>query len=121
MILGIGTDIVEISRLAKAIDGSRFLERYFTQKENEYFLLKNNRPQTIAASFAAKEAFAKALGTGFRGFALQDVEILRNNLGKPYINVYNNAAKMADGGTIHLSLSHSKEYATAFVIIEKQV
>lgn len=120
MISGIGTDIVEISRLAKAIDGSRFLERYFTERENEYFLLKNNNPQTVAVSFAAKEAFSKALGTGFRGFSLRDVEVLRDKLGKPYINVYNNAEKMVNGGTVHVSLSHSKEYATAFVVIEKQ-
>lgn len=57
MIIGIGTDIIEVSRLAKAIENSRFLERYFTESENAYFLLKNRNPQTIAASFAAKEAF----------------------------------------------------------------
>ena len=119
MIYGIGTDIVEISRLAKAIENSRFLIRYFTEAENEYFLLKNNNPQTVAASFAAKEAFSKALGTGFRGFALKDVEVLRDKSGKPYINVYNNAKRLADGGKIHLSLSHSHKYATAFVVIEK--
>lgn len=119
MITGIGTDIIEISRLARAIENSRFLSRYFTEAENEYFLLKNNNPQTIAASFAAKEAFSKALGTGFRGFGLRDVEVLRDKLGKPYINVYNNAKIFTDGGKIHLSLSHSHKYATAFVVIEK--
>ena len=119
MITGIGTDIVEISRLAKAIENTRFLSRYFTPAENEYFLLKNKNPQSIAASFAAKEAFSKALGTGFRGFSLKDVAILRDNVGKPYINVYNKAKDLTAGGTIHLSLSHSQEYATAFVVIEK--
>ena len=119
MIVGIGTDIIEVSRLAKAIENSRFLERYFTEAENAYFLLKNRNPQTIATSFAAKEAFSKALGTGFRGFSLTDVEVLRNNLGKPYINVYNNAARLVGDGIIHVSLTHIKEYASAYVIIEK--
>lgn len=118
MIIGIGTDIVEIPRISKLTENSRFLERYFTKAENEYFLTKHKNPQTVAASFAAKEAFSKALGTGIRGFSLNDIEVLRDDLGKPYINVYNNAKKMVLDATIHVSLSHSAKYATAFVVIE---
>ena len=119
MITGIGTDIVEISRMMKSIENTGFLTRYFTQAENEYFMLKKYNPQTISASFAAKEAVSKAFGTGFRGFKLKDIEILHDELGKPYVMLYNEAKKMADGAIIHLSLSHTEHLAQAFVVIEK--
>ena len=119
MISGIGTDIVEISRFTRLIENTQFLTKHFTEFENQYFVLKNKNPQTVAASFAAKEAFSKALGTGVRGFTLKDVEILHDNLGKPYINVYNRAKELLGGGKVFLSLSHSDEYATAMVVIEK--
>ncbi len=119
MIIGIGTDLVEISRMSKSIENTGFLTRYFTEAENEYFMLKKYNPQTIAASFAAKEAVSKAFGTGFRGFSLKDIEVLRDNLGKPYIKLYNNAKKLADGACVHLSLTHTGDYASAFVVLEK--
>ncbi len=119
MIYGVGTDIVEVDRMKKAIENTGFLERYFTKSENEYFMLKKYNPMTIAASFAAKEAVSKAFGTGFRGFKLTDIEILRDSLGKPYVCLYNNALKKADGAKLHLSLSHTDSYATAFVVMEK--
>ena len=119
MIIGIGTDVVEISRMMKSIENSGFLKRYFTDAENEYFMLKKYSPQTISASFAAKEAVSKAFGTGFRGFNLKDIEVLHDNLGKPYIKLYNNAQKLADGGKIHISLTHTENFACAFAILEK--
>lgn len=119
MIGGIGTDIVEISRIARLIENTGFLQKHFTTAENEYFLLKNKNPQSVAASFAAKEAFSKALGTGIRGFSLKDVEILHDELGKPYVNAYNGAGELLGDGKVFLSLSHSDEYATAMVVIEK--
>lgn len=120
MITGIGTDIVEISRMMKSIENTGFLARYFTQAENEYFMFKKYSPQTISASFAAKEAVSKAFGTGFRGFSLKDIEILRNELGKPYVVLYNEAKKIADGARIHLSLTHTEHLAQAFVVMEKE-
>lgn len=118
MILGIGTDIVEINRIAKAIENALFCNRFFTDAENLLFERKGNKVQSIAGNFAAKEAFSKALGTGVRGFALKDIEILRDDLGKPYINLYNNA-KLAEDINVHVTISHTEKYAVAYVIIEK--
>lgn len=120
MIFGIGCDIIEIERIANA--DKRFLEKHFTKKEQELFE-KKKLPQTIAANFAAKEAFSKALGTGVRGFSLIDVEVLRNDAGKPYINLYGSAkelCKNAGVAGIFVSLSHSKELAMAYVVLEKE-
>ena len=120
MIFGIGCDLIEIERIDKA--DKRFLEKHFTKSERELFEMKK-QPQTIAANFAAKEAFSKALGTGVRGFSLIDVEVLRDDMGKPYINLYNGAkelCKKAGIGEIFVSLSHSKELAMAYVVLEKE-
>lgn len=113
MIFGIGTDIIEISRIKKMMEDTSFLNRFFTANEIEYI---KNKPQSAAVCFAAKEAYSKALGTGFRGFSLQDVEILHDELNKPYIKAYN--AAYLKNANLHLSLSHCREYAVAYVIIE---
>lgn len=121
MIFGVGCDIVEIERFEK-ID-KRFFEKYFTQKERELFEKKKYAPQTVAANFAAKEAFSKALGTGVIGFSLCEVEALRDELGKPYINVYGKAEELCKKlgiGKIFISLSHSREMAMAYVVAEKE-
>lgn len=118
MIIGIGTDIVEISRIAKAIESEAFARKCFTEDE-----LQNARPESLAANFAAKEAVAKALGTGFRGFSPIDIEILRDELGKPRAVLYNGAKAAADGLSVtalHISLTHSKEYAVAFAVAEAE-
>lgn len=120
MILGIGTDIVEIDRVSKAIQKDSFLNKCFTQ--NEINLIKKKSPQTATGNFCAKEAFSKALGTGFRNFSLKDVEVLRDNLDKPYIILHNNAKNIfekIEANSIYVSISHCKEYATAVVVIEK--
>ena len=121
MIFGVGCDIIEIDRIANT--DKRFLDKHFTKDERELFLKKNNAPQTVAANFAAKEAFSKALGTGVRGFSLNEVEILRDELGKPYINVYGKARKILEEleiENIFVSLSHSKEMAQGFVVLERK-
>lgn len=118
MIKGIGVDIVEISRIKKAMQTPGFAERFFSVGECEFFNSKTDATNSIAANFAAKEAFSKAIGTGVRGFALKDVEVLRNQQGKPYINLYNHAKTIAESlgiGEIMVSLSHSDENAVAFV------
>ncbi len=121
MIKGIGTDIIEISRIKNSMDNPRFLEKNFTVSENEYFMKKKMNPQTVAASFCAKEAFSKALGTGISGFSFKDIEVLHNELGAPYIKLYNNAKELCVNKNIHLSLSHSQKYATAVVVIEEGI
>ncbi len=119
MIKGIGTDIVKISRIEKSLNNPRFLDRNFTDKENEYFNSKKLMQQSVASCFAAKEAFLKALGTGFMNVSIKDIEILHNDMGKPYIILHNEVKDAIKNGSIHLSMSHSQEYATAVVIIEE--
>lgn len=115
MIVGIGTDIVEIERIRRACAKPAFLKKFFSQKENEIFGLKKDCAQSAAANFAAKEAFVKALGTGFSDISLADIEVLRNPEGKPYILF----RREGWNKKVHVSLSHEKAYATAFVIIEE--
>ncbi len=120
MIFGIGCDLCEIDRIRKA--GDCFAERYFTKGEQELFLKKHNKPQTVAANFAVKEAFSKALGTGVRGFGLCDVEVLRDDKGKPYINLYGSAKEICEEAgiaDIFVSITHTDSLAMAYVVLER--
>ena len=124
MIYGTGTDIVEISRIEKALKKESFVKKCFTENEIIYLKSKNFSPETAAGIFAAKEAISKALGTGFRGFMPQDLEILHNEFFKPYVNLLPKAKKIADNlgvNNIHISISHCKDYALAFAVAEKDV
>lgn len=120
MIFGNGVDIVEISRIEEILKRKEsFLERFFTAEERKLFEKKGFKTETIAANFAAKEAISKAFGTGIRGFRLDELEILREESGKPYVNLYGSAKALASELGIHafiISLSHSKQNAIAFVI-----
>lgn len=121
MIRGIGTDIIEISRIQRAVESNpRFLERIFTQEERLYFIKRKMRYETIAGNFAAKEAVAKALGTGIGKLAFQDIEILRNEVGQPIVQ-FSEQAKitLASEGEYDfmLSISHCREYAVATAIL----
>lgn len=119
MIAGIGCDIIEVSRVRKAAGKERFLTRCFTDCERAYFAACGaHAAESMAAHFAAKEAVSKALGTGVSGFGMTDIEVLHNELGAPYVRLYNNAAKAAGGAFVHLSLSHCREYAAAYAVIE---
>jgi phosphopantetheine--protein transferase-like protein len=121
MIRGIGNDIIEIDRIEKALTNNRFLEKYFTEDENELFKSKKYRAESIAGNFAVKEAVSKALGTGFRSFSPIDIEVLRDNNNKPFVNLYNRAKELADElgiNEIHVSISHSKDNVIAIAIGE---
>ncbi|MGI6224942.1 MAG: holo-ACP synthase [Peptococcales bacterium] len=122
MIIGIGTDIVEIDRLKKAIENRpKMVERVFTRIEIDYSEAIGNIYTSLAARFAAKEAVAKALGTGFRNFKWQDIEVYNDNLGKPGINIYGKALEKAQElgvARIFVSLSHCRDYAVATVVLE---
>lgn len=121
MIKGVGTDILEISRMKKVIDNNKFMSTYFTENEISYISDKKNRAETAAAIFCAKEAVAKAIGSGFSGFFPGDIEIIHDESGKPEIILYKKAKETADAAGIlkfHLSLSHCREYATAFATAE---
>jgi holo-[acyl-carrier protein] synthase len=121
MIIGIGTDIIEIERIEKVINRtSSFIEKSFTYNEIEYFKLKGLKGNVIAGNFAAKEAISKAIGTGFRGFGLKDIEVLRDDLGKPIVKLSDKIYELLDVKefSIHISISHSKENAIAYAVME---
>lgn len=115
MILGIGTDIVEICRVEKAISKEVFLRKCFTEREITY-CNKGKAAQGFAGLFAAKESVVKALGTGFRGFLPRDVEICHDQLGKPVVKLSERVG-MLKGAQIDISISHGKDYAVAMAII----
>ena len=114
MIRGIGVDISAPKRFEDM--GERMLSRLFTEREIENAPLRSS--EYYAARFAAKEAFAKAMGTGIRGFSLMDIEIVEDENGKPGFLLRGRAAELAAGMVLHLSLSHEREMAVAMVVAE---
>ena len=121
MIIGIGNDIIEIERIEKAISKEGFKNKVYTQKELENIQKRGNRTETYAGIFSAKEAISKAIGTGVREFSLTDLEILNDDLGKPYVVVSEKLDKILrnkkENYQIEISISHSRKYATAMAII----
>lgn len=116
LILGLGTDIIEIERIRQSIDkhGHRFISRIFTPKEQDYCLKHKDPIPHFAARFSAKEAIAKALGTGFsKDVAWQDIEIVNDASGKPIVYFSTRLQKKTMGTYMLLSISHCKLYATA--------
>jgi holo-[acyl-carrier protein] synthase len=125
MIYGIGTDIFEVSRIKAVMEGDAgFQDRIFTEGEIAYCEKMKNKYQNYAALFSAKEAFLKALGTGWRfGIRFTDIDIYHNDLGKPLIRLSGMAEEFARKekiSGIHVSLSHIKDLATTTVILEKE-
>lgn len=125
MIFGIGTDMIEVERIAiKIAKNAGFKELVFSLKEIAYCEAKTNKYEHYAARFAAKEAFFKALGTGWiNGTALNEIEILNEEMGKPAISFLGETALSVAAmnlGKIAVSLSHLKSIAVAFVIIENK-
>jgi holo-[acyl-carrier protein] synthase len=124
MVLGIGADLIEIARIAQTVDrfGERFLRRVFTAREIDYCLRKKTSAESLAARFAAKEAAAKALGTGIsHGVGWLDLEVVRQPSGKPTLQFHGRAAHLARQlrvASTSLSLTHSKDLALAFVVME---
>jgi holo-[acyl-carrier protein] synthase len=124
MIIAVGVDIAEVDRIERAVDhpqwGRRFRQRVFTPGEIAYCERRKRYTESFAARFAAKEAVMKALGTGFRGVAWREVEVVREK-GPPTVRLHGRAvARAALLGITrwHLSLSHTHEQAMAFVIAE---
>lgn len=121
MVWGIGVDLVENKRLENWVSHPRLLAKYFTDMEIRDVRESSHPTASLAARFAAKEAFAKALGTGFRGFHLKDIQTVRDPLGKPRLELLGVAQQKLTENKIlriHLSLTHEKEYAVAFVVLE---
>ncbi len=120
----IGIDMTTVSRIEKSCQKDSFLHHVFTQAELDTFFYRDKpRYSSLAANFAAKEAFSKALGTGIRNFNLNEVEVLRDGLGAPYFNFYGKAAEivLAGGYKAKVSLSHEGDMAIAMVLLEKTV
>ncbi len=124
MVVGIGTDLTEIARIERSVArfGDRFLERVFTPGEIAYCRQKKAAAESFAARFAAKEAGAKALGTGIsHGVSWRELEVTRALSGKPSLLLHGRAAELAQAlgvRRIALSLTHSREIAMAVVVME---
>jgi holo-[acyl-carrier protein] synthase len=124
VIYGIGTDIVRIQRMADNLGryGERFAARILTEQEMAVFRESAQQAPFLAKRFAAKEAAAKALGTGFRGgLSLRDIGVDNDALGKPVLAFSEHARQVLQNrgvGHTHLSLSDESEYAIAYVVLE---
>lgn len=119
MVEGLGNDIIEIERVRGSIErhGLHFINRLFSQKEQDYCYRFQDPTPHFAGRFAAKEAIAKALGTGFgANLSWHDIEILNDELGKPIVHFSETAKKNHNGIRILLSISHSTHYATAVAL-----
>ena len=124
-ILGIGVDIIENKRITKSIKNDKFKKRIYSQKELDLSTLTINKTSFFSKRFAAKEAFAKALGTGFRNnLNFKDIEVINDKFGKPYYSKNKKIKKMIQKNfkvknfDCFLSISDEKDYSAAFTIIQ---
>lgn len=128
MIFGIGIDAIEVERIEKSIAtyGDQFLNRIYSEYEVKYSMRRVHHGEHFAARFAAKEAFAKALGTGVRrGFVWREVSVAHEIGGRPYIQLSGAMAERAkkivgENFRVHLSISHTKSIGEAIVVIERE-
>jgi holo-[acyl-carrier protein] synthase len=123
MITGIGIDIVQIKRMERWLSDARLLNRYFHPDEISFALARGRgASQALAARFAAKEAFGKALGTGLANLKLAEIIVIKENNGKPELKLTGSAQialEKSGAGRVHISLSHEKENALAMVVLEE--
>ncbi len=118
----VGIDIIEIKRIERLFSGNdNFLKKIYTEKEVEYCMQRKNKYQHLAARFASKEAMFKALGTGWIGkMKWTDIELLNDEMGRPYLNLYGSVKELTDKkhiGDISVSVSHCQDYAIAQVLL----
>lgn len=124
MVIGVGIDLADPARLARAVDrhGSLFERRVFTDRELEACAERRDRMQALAARFAAKEACLKALGTGMTmGLSLRQIEVVRGPEGRPRLELHGVAQRYAAAAgvkALHVSLTHERGVAAAVVILE---
>ncbi len=123
MIIGIGVDIVKVSRFTRWLGNKKLTARFF--HENELDILSRGSEsalQSLAVRFAAKEAFGKALGCGLRGLQLRDICVVPDIQGRPRLELSGTAKKLLDesgANRVHISLTHESEYAVAYVVLER--
>lgn len=117
MIYGVGTDLVKTERVNKACERDRFRQRIYTERERQMILSDLKK---AADNFAAKEAVVKAFGTGFHMIAPSEIEILRDELGKPYAVFYGAAKELVEKKNLvfHVSITNTEEYASAVAVCE---
>ncbi len=114
----IGTDIVEIARIKNSMKNRKFFDYVFGEEEYKMLGTKNFSERSVAANFCGKEAFFKSMGTGIRGYGLKNVQVLRDELGKPYFKFSGKVSEEVErkGYKFSVSLSHSEDYAVATVL-----
>ena len=124
MIVGIGTDLIEVGRIRNSVKryGDKFLRRIYTERESAYALSKHNFAERLAGRFAAKEAGMKAIGTGWRrGVTWRDFEVVNEPSGRPTLRLSGAAERIANALSakrISVSITHTMEMAMAVVILE---
>lgn len=113
-----GVDMLEIARISKSLENPRFLARCFSGEEQAEYLRRGSPASFLAGCFCVKEAFSKALATGVRGFALWEVSVPRDKLGKPRLVLTGAARTLAEerGLSFDVSITHTKDHAVAFVV-----
>jgi len=123
MITGIGIDAVYIKRMERWVNNRKLLEKFFHQDEVAYVTSRGKSAAgSLAARFAAKEAFGKALGTGLANISLKDIMVINNDSGRPEIKLFNsaqNAFEKTGATKAHISLTHERDSAIAMVVLEK--
>jgi holo-[acyl-carrier protein] synthase len=125
MIHGIGTDLVEVSRIERILKkwGDRFLQRVYANDEIEYCSNKAFPAIHFAARFAAKESFLKSLGMGLgMGVNLREIEVSNDELGSPVLKVNKKIGNILDNlgvNAVHVSMTHTREHAHAIVVLER--
>lgn len=122
LFIRVGTGIIEMKRIRKASRNPKFLAKYFSADEIRYLVSRKLSTELIAENYCAKIAFAKAIGTGFRIVHPQDITILRDRLGSPFI-ITTGRAKMLEERehyVFNVSVAHCKDYASATVIINRE-
>lgn len=121
MIIGIGVDIIETERIAESLDKEGFLKRIYTREEIKLLTKRKMNAQTAAGNFAAKEAVMKAFSLGMDKLSWTDIEILREDSGAPYVNLYGTAKEAYEElkcKSIRVSISNLKSMALAQVVLE---
>ena len=116
MKMKVGIDTVELTRIEKSLLLVGFKEKVFSPEEIKMLGDGTSAIKSYAANFAAKEAFSKSLGTGIRGFSLNEISVLRDELGAPYLELSGRAKEAAKGYAFTVSLTHTRRDATAVVI-----
>ena len=114
----IGTDIIEIERIEKSIKRESFLKKVYSERERA--LIEKKGAKSAAANFAAKEAFSKALGTGVRGFEMKEVELFRDEIGKPYYSFSGKANEIVTANNLKsfASVTDEEDIVVVFTVLE---